>query len=143
MWKILCFILCLSCSLRILCILYHFKIVNHDVHILKAFSYHLLLTWLTDAIDLLWSFSSSSLAKCNMGFLNFFGLQEFSMNNTFFLKKQLLKMEFCSVDRVRRCTREDNSEEENDLQVRRNISAQFIIWWWGKEARDQKCWVTK
>ena len=32
----------LSCSLSIQYVLYHFKTLNHDVHILKAFANHLI-----------------------------------------------------------------------------------------------------
>lgn len=75
-----------------------------------------------DVVDLLSNFGSSSLAKCYMGFLKFLGLQEISMNNTYFLKEQLLKAEFCSVGQERgRCTGENNHEERNDLQARRNV----------------------
>lgn len=62
------------------------------------------------------------------------------MDSTYFLKEQLLRAEFCSVELQRgKCTREDNREEQNELQARRNVSTHFIIWCCGNEVKDQKC----
>lgn len=100
-------------------ILYQPKMANHDVHIPKAFTNYLIYIWLMDAIDLLSNFGPFSLAECYMGFPKFPGIQEVRMDSTYFLKEQLLRAEFCSVDLQRgKCTREDNREEQNELQDR-------------------------
>lgn len=76
-----------------------------------------------DVTDLLSKFGLFSQEECYyMGFPKFPGIQEIRMDSTNFLKEQLLRAEFCSVDLQRgKCTREDNREELNGLQARRNV----------------------